>query len=63
MDIWTDYIIWNDEPARSDRAHSPPNPARPDRDRLWQLFFQKVQKIETWKFDTIFIQVLKSKKK
>ena len=30
---------------------------RPDRNALWWLISQKVCKIETWKFNTIFIQV------
>jgi len=31
-------------------------PARPDRNALWRLITQKVWKIETWNFNTIFIQ-------
>ena len=42
------YMEWTG-PAR-------PGPARPDRNALWRLITQKLWKIETWNFNTIFIQ-------
>ena len=47
VDIWS-------EPARPGPAR--PDPARPDRNALWRLITQKLWKIETWNFNTIFIQ-------
>ena len=47
------YMEWTG-PARPDPAR--PDPARPDRNALWRLITQKVWKIETWNFNTIFTQ-------
>ena len=43
-------------PAESFKIMNRPGPTRPDRNALWRLITQKVWKIETWNFNTIFIQ-------
>ena len=43
--------------AESFRTINRPEPTRPDRNALWWLISQKVWKIGTWNFNTIFIQL------
>ena len=44
-------------PAESFKMMNRPDPTRPGRNALWRLISQKVWKIGTWNFNTIFIQL------